>query len=418
MIKYCVFTVVLAVMLSSCGNESENDRSKDSKVEKSKETKETAQNEADGKYMKDPDLPPNITVAGKINNGQHVPLIIEANTDRGAVVITKGTTDDEGKFVLKGAIEDMGVYQLRIEEKIAKGKEPRVVPMTLVPEDSVYLTLDFNTFNRSVNYSGTEWSKPLNQYMDQMNKFVEWQKTITNPRQYKQKELMKMVMEKKEPMDNFTKQFMMENPSNPANILLMTNLVPMMGYENYNIDQLEALQEMHKAFESEYPGHPMTSQVGKQVAQIENDYNEFIKFKETNEAPEIALENPQGKVMKLSDLRGKYVLIDFWASWCGPCRKENPNVVRLYNKYKGENFDIFSVSLDKDKDKWVKAIKADGLIWDHHVSDLKYWDSEVVSKYQIKGIPHTVLIDPEGKIIGTKLRGAALEQKLKELFGK
>ena len=219
-------------------------------------------------------------------------------------------------------------------------------------------------------------------------------------------------------MDEFTMDYMKENPANPANILLMTNLVPMMGYENYDIAQLEALQAMHKAYEKEYPEHPMTVQVGKQVAQIENDYNEFKKFKENNEAPEIALENPQGKVMKLSDLQGKYVLIDFWASWCGPCRRENPNVVRLYQKYRSENFDIFSVSLDKDKEKWIRAIKADGLIWDNHVSDLKYWDSEVVSKYQINGIPHTVLIDPEGKIIATKLRGAALEQKLKEIFGK
>jgi thiol-disulfide isomerase/thioredoxin len=229
---------------------------------------------------------------------------------------------------------------------------------------------------------------------------------------------MKMVMEKKKPMDDFTMKFMQEDPSNPANILLMTNLMPMMGYENYDVKQLEALKEMHKAYEVEYPEHPMTVQVGKQVAQIQTDYDSYVKFSENNEAPEIVLNNPQGKEMKLSDLRGKYVLIDFWASWCGPCRKENPNVVRLYNKYKNENFDIYSVSLDKDKDKWVKAITADGLVWNHHVSDLKYWDSEVVGKYQIKGIPHTVLIDPEGKIIGTKLRGASLEQKLKEIFGK
>jgi thiol-disulfide isomerase/thioredoxin len=162
----------------------------------------------------------------------------------------------------------------------------------------------------------------------------------------------------------------------------------------------------------------MTIEIGKQVAQIESDYKSFIQFNKDNIAPEIALENPKGKVMKLSELRGKYVLIDFWASWCGPCRRENPNVVRLYQKYKDENFDIFSVSLDKDKDKWIRAIEADGLVWENHVSDLKYWDSEVVSTYQFQGIPHTVLIDPEGKMIASKLRGESLERKLKEIFGK
>ena len=312
----------------------------------------------------------------------------------------------------------MGVYQLRIEDNLSQGKEPRLVPMTLAPEDSVHLTMEFDDFNRSVRYAGTNWAAPMNKYMDEMNSFVEWQKTIKNPRQYPQDELMKMMMEKKKPMDKFTIEFMTKEPANPVNILLMTNLMPMMGYENYDVKQLEALQLMHKAYEEEYPEHPMTIQIGKQVAQIESDYNSYVQFSENNEAPEIALNNPQGKEMKLSDLRGKYVLIDFWASWCGPCRKENPNVVRLYNKYKNENFDIYSVSLDKDRDKWMKAIAADGLVWDHHVSDLKYWDSEVVSKYQIKGIPFTVLIDPKGKIIETKLRGIALEQKLKEIFGK
>lgn len=417
MIKYTVLTVVLAFAMFGCSGDS-SEKSREIANDNKTIGGEKGEEQGNGSFIKDPNLPPNVTVAGKIENGPNVPLIIEANTDRGAITITKGVSDKEGNFLLKGAIEDMGVYQLRIEENISKGAEPRVVPMTLVPDDSVYLKTEFNDFNRSVRYYGTEWAKPLNQYMEEMDKFVQWQKSITNPRQYDQEELKKMVMDKKEPMDRFTMEFMKEDPANPVNILLMTNLMPMMGYENYNIEQLSALQDMHKAFETEYPEHPMTAQVGKQVAQIENEYNEFKKFKENNEAPEIALENPQGKVMKLSDLEGTYVLIDFWASWCGPCRKENPNVVRLYNKYKDENFDIFSVSLDKDKNSWIKAIKADGLIWDHHVSDLKYWDSEVVGTYQIRGIPHTVLIDPEGKIIGTKLRGLALEQKLEEIFGK
>lgn len=132
-------------------------------------------------------------------------------------------------------------------------------------------------------------------------------------------------------------------------------------------------------------------------------------------APEITLENPEGEMVSLSSLKGKYVLIDFWASWCGPCRQENPNVVRMYKKYKDKGFEIFGVSLDRDKNAWLKAIEKDNLTW-VHVSDLQFWQSSVVPQYNIEGIPMTVLLDKEGKIIAKNLRGRALEEKLAELL--
>lgn len=132
-------------------------------------------------------------------------------------------------------------------------------------------------------------------------------------------------------------------------------------------------------------------------------------------APEIALPNPQGEVVKLSSLRGKYVLVDFWAKWCGPCRRENPNVVRVYNKYKDKGFTVYGVSLDRTKEDWVKAIQEDNLTWTH-VSDLKFWQSEAAKTYGITAIPFSILLDPNGVIIAKNLRGAALEQKLAEIF--
>ncbi len=140
-----------------------------------------------------------------------------------------------------------------------------------------------------------------------------------------------------------------------------------------------------------------------------------------DKAPELAYNSPDGKQIKLSDLKGKLVLIDFWASWCRPCRSANPGVVEVFNKYKdesfsgGEGFTVYSVSLDRNKTDWEKAIKDDGLVWANHVSELNYWKSEAAKTYNVNGIPATFLVDGEGTIIAKNVSASALGRMLEKL---
>ncbi len=153
----------------------------------------------------------------------------------------------------------------------------------------------------------------------------------------------------------------------------------------------------------------------KNGKEIKSKIDQAAKTEVGAEAPDFTQNTPDGKPVSLKDYRGKYVLVDFWASWCGPCRGENPHVVAAFNKFKDKNFDILGVSLDDNKDKWLAAIEKDGLTWTH-ISDLKGWGNEAAAAYGVRGIPANYLIGPDGKIIAKNLRGADLEAKLTEVL--
>lgn len=167
-------------------------------------------------------------------------------------------------------------------------------------------------------------------------------------------------------------------------------------------------RELYGAMKSEFKDDEFTTRTKQYIPKGAPQIGE--------EAPDIALPDANGKIIKLSDLKGQIVLLDFWASWCGPCRGEMPNVVEAYNQYNSKGFTVYSVSLDSDKNRWLSAIQQDGMVWDAHVSELKKWDSDAAREYFVRGIPATFLIDKDGIIIGKNLRGAALHKKLAELL--
>ena len=197
--------------------------------------------------------------------------------------------------------------------------------------------------------------------------------------------------------------FAKENPSSAVSAWAISVFY---GYEPH-------LEELLPAYHS-LTDRNQQSLYGKQIAEI---IQSTEKTAIGNTASDFTVTDPMGKLVSLHDYRGKYVLVDFWASWCGPCRAENPNVVNTYRNYHSDKFDILGVSLDNNKDQWLKAIQKDKLPWKQG-SDLQAWNSQVVKEYGIKGIPFNMLLDPNGKIIARNLRGAELQITLSELFEK
>jgi thiol-disulfide isomerase/thioredoxin len=224
---------------------------------------------------------------------------------------------------------------------------------------------------------------------------------------------------------SYMKKFINENKNSPCLLMLLGEIQNPMDFKNElmiiknvvqeKFEKQKYLKEVVKLIEQAKQQENYLSQQ-KNRANEEKNIREKLGINIGAIAPEINLQSPDGKFIALSSLKGKVVLLDFWASWCRPCRAENPNVVRLYNKYKDKGFTVYSVSLDQNKDKWLAAIAQDKLTWSNHVSELTGWKSSAGNKYGVSSIPKTFLIDAKGKIIAYDLRGNDLEKKLSEIL--
>ena len=355
----------------------------------------------------------NFHVSGKVSNAIGQTISIIKPSKNGNELIASARIKSDGSFAIDGNIPELEKYIMKIGNE-----EKNSVPLALNIKDHLKINTSLETFSYSLNASGTEWSSTMNEYLTLRHEFeIKMDAIAKEQESLSEEEFTIKLIDSKQKIEEFSRDKIKITPESPYNIILSMELIPVNGFENWNLENLKCLEIMVTGYQNKYGDTPISRSVASKYEQFSAGYEQYKAVENgTITAPDFKFLPPEGKPISLSSLKGKVVLIDFWASWCGPCRKENPKLVKLYEKYKDKGFTILSVSLDNNEAAWKGAIEADGLIWPNHACDLKGWESTMTKVYGFNSIPHTVLVNKEGKINGIGLRGEALEEKIKSIL--
>ena len=347
----------------------------------------------------------NVTVSGYIFNPMSDSVFIVQNVGEKNIKYLGAPISKDGNFEIKGSIPAPDYYSFQLAND--------QVHLILKNNSEIKIYGDGSNLNGFTNIVNSQESSIMHKYVMDLDawggKIAKAQEDIKKDPSKKEEISSKMTAESKK-FESTQRSFIARNANSPALYATISSIDVNKDFATYQ----SVVTQLNKCFGES----PSIVALNKNYLIIKAQVDAKNTLAPGKIAPDFEETKPDGSTMKLSDLRGKVVLLDFWASWCGPCRRENPAVVKLYEQYKDLGFTIMSVSLDKSKDKWIAAIEKDNLTWPNHVSDLNFWQSKAAQLYGVNSIPFTVLIDAEGKVIKTKLRAHDLAIELERIFSK